>query len=271
MNDFEARLNSLDLTLFQHVVSQTTEGDKRSLLGLQRALREANREKGYVYLEIGSYLGGSLQPYVADPLCHKIISIDPRPRSLPDIRGAVSYAENTTENMLRGLRQIPEANLEKLVTVEEGTDTLSAAAIQFRPALCFVDGEHTDAAVLRDSLFCQSVLKGSGWIVYHDANIIYDGLLAFINALEKVGTSFCIYNFEDSIFLIELGDCRLSESGWMTDLRRSSAQGYLWSLHANDLYRQFYHRRVCQFFRSVEMRVWNRIFKRPATKSGTPP
>ncbi|MGO8696816.1 MAG: class I SAM-dependent methyltransferase [Limisphaerales bacterium] len=265
MNDFEARLNSLDLTLFQYVVSQTTEGDKRSLLGLQRALREASREKGYVYLEIGSYLGGSLQPYVADPLCRKIISIDPRPRSLADVRGTLSYAENTTENMLRGLRQIPEAKMEKLVTVEEGTETLNPTSIQFRPDFCFVDGEHTNSAVLRDSLFCQSVLNGCGWIAYHDANIVYDGLLAFMDSLQKSGNEFRGHNFEDSIFLIELGDCRLSESGLMTGLRQSSAKGYLWSLHANDFYRQFYNRRFCRFFRFVEVRTWNRFSKPEAS------
>jgi hypothetical protein len=260
MNDFEARLKGLDLTLFKHVVSQTTDGDQRSLLGLQRVLREANRAGGYVYLEIGSYLGGSLQPYVLDPLCRKIISIDPRPLALPDIRGRLSYAENTTENMLRGLGRIPGADVAKIVTMDGDTSTLNHASIGVQPNLCFVDGEHTDAAVLRDSKFCQAVLGGSGWIAYHDANIVYEGLLAFVSDLQKAGTAFRAYNFEDSIFLIELGECRLSESTSMSGLRQSSAKGYLWSMHENDFYRRFYNRPSVKMARMLKARVWNRVF-----------
>lgn len=262
MNDFEARLNAVDQTLFQYVTSQTTPGDKRSLLGLQRAVREANRPEGYVYLEIGSYLGGSLQTHVSDPLCRKVLSIDSRPASLPDIRGQLSYAENTTENMLRGLGRIPGADLGKVLTFEQSTDRLSPASIPTRPHLCFVDGEHTDGAVVRDSRFCQSVLEGNGWIAYHDANIIYGGLLEFISDLQKEGADFRAYNFEDSIFLIELGHCLLSQTPLMAELRLLSARGYLWSMRENDLYRRFYNRRVCQLFRAAEVRIWNR-FRQP--------
>ncbi len=266
MNDFETRLNAQDLTLFQYVVSQSTDGDKRSLLGLLRGMREANREKGYVYLEIGSYMGGSLQPFVQDPVCRKIISIDPRPRSLPDARGTLSYVQNTTENMLRELGRVPGADLAKIVTLEEGTDTLKPASIQPQPDFCFVDGEHTDEAVLRDSRFCQTVLNGRGWIAYHDANIVYDGLLAFIDGLQHAGTVFRAYNFEDSIFLIELGDCRLGESAIINSMLRSSAKGYLWSLHENDGYRKFFNRPNVKLMRTLKARFWNSVFKRSASK-----
>ena len=55
-NDFETRLAALDATLFQHVLSQMPEEDQRSLLALQAAVRARHRQ--FVYLEIGSYLGG---------------------------------------------------------------------------------------------------------------------------------------------------------------------------------------------------------------------
>jgi hypothetical protein len=268
MNDFEARLKNLDLTLFQHVVSQSTDGDKRSLLGLQRVLREANPGKGYVYLEIGSYLGGSLQPYVIDPLCQKIISIDPRQQCSSDMRVLVRYDENTTENMLRGLGRVPGADVSKIVSLENGAVNIDPNSIQPLPDLCFIDGEHTDAAVLGDSLFCQSVLKSEGWIAYHDANIVYDGILAFINVLKKEGITYRAYNFEDSIFLMELGNCNLSQSPLMSGLRQSSANGYLWSLHENNCYRQFYNRRFCRFLRETKARTWNRLFKRKTPSVG---
>ena len=62
MDDFEAQINRLDVALFGHIFSATTQEDKRSLLAVQRAVRELKAAQGYVYLEIGSYLGGSLQP-----------------------------------------------------------------------------------------------------------------------------------------------------------------------------------------------------------------
>src|SRR5437763_1588283 len=122
MDDFEDQINRLDTGLFRHVVSQTSENDRRSLLAVQRAMREL---KPFVYLEIGSYRGGSLQPYLVDPRCVKILSIDPRPMSEPDERGRRSSYGVTTEDMLNGLRQIPAADLKKIRTLESGTDTLS--------------------------------------------------------------------------------------------------------------------------------------------------
>ena len=81
MNAFAARLDTLDTSLFAHIRSQSTDDDKRTWLALQRAVR---RLKGpYSYLEIGSYLGGSIQPYLVDPLCRRIYSIDRRPLERP--------------------------------------------------------------------------------------------------------------------------------------------------------------------------------------------
>src|SRR5947209_1057855 len=101
----ETRIQGQDISLFRHVLSQSTDDDKRSLLALQAGLREQVKE--FVYLEIGSYKGGSLQPYVVDPRCARIISIDPRPNTLPDARGSERYSENTTTGMLQLLSAIP--------------------------------------------------------------------------------------------------------------------------------------------------------------------
>jgi hypothetical protein len=242
------------------VLSQSTDGDKRSLLAIQRAMRETRRAARYVYLEIGSFMGGSLQPHVPDPLCRKIISIDPRPPSLPDERGIAAYPQNTAENMLRGLARVPGAELAKITTIEAGTGTLDPLSIEPRPDFCFIDGEHTDEAVLRDSRFCESALKGEGWLVYHDANIVYEGLIAFLADLQQRGVVFRACNFEDSVFLIELGDCRLSESPMMSGPRQSSGKGYLWSLHENDLYRRFYWLVNSKAYRWLKARTWSRLF-----------
>lgn len=56
--DVSARIDRLDITLFDHVFSDTSASDRRALLAAQRAVARAHGE--YVYLEIGSHLGGTI-------------------------------------------------------------------------------------------------------------------------------------------------------------------------------------------------------------------
>ena len=125
-NDFETRLASLDTTLFQYVLSQMPEEDQQSLLALQAAVRA--RHKQFAYLEIGSYMGGSLQSFVVDPCCQKIISIDPRLNEYADTRGPHPYPENTTAKMIESLGKIPGADVRKIQSIEAGTDTIRPEA-----------------------------------------------------------------------------------------------------------------------------------------------
>jgi hypothetical protein len=48
MNDWTDRVEALDLSLFNAISSQTSEGDRRSLLAVQRAIARGHNE--YVYL-----------------------------------------------------------------------------------------------------------------------------------------------------------------------------------------------------------------------------
>ena len=63
--------------------SQTSDSDKEVLLKIRSLLGPK-----YSYLEIGSYLGGSLTPFLRDENCIKILSIDNRGQKQPDERGA---------------------------------------------------------------------------------------------------------------------------------------------------------------------------------------
>jgi hypothetical protein len=88
------RIEELSVDLFDGIPSQTSLADRRSLLAVQRAT--ARRHPEYAYLEIGSHLGGSIQPYLLDPRCSAISSIDPRPSEQPDDRSpgfVVRYPE----------------------------------------------------------------------------------------------------------------------------------------------------------------------------------
>src|SRR5438552_88943 len=96
------RIAALDVSLFDQVsLAQTHVDDRRALLAIHDALAERG---SFTYLEIGSYLGGSLQAMIADPRCECIISIDSRPEAPPDERGGWRpYPDNTTEAMLANL------------------------------------------------------------------------------------------------------------------------------------------------------------------------
>jgi len=185
--DIGERINRLDLSLFDHINGQTGAEDRRSLLALQAATRAAGP---YTYLEIGSFLGGSLQPYVVDPLCERIVSIDPRPAITQDSRtsegGAVEYEENTTAHMRDLLAAIPNANLDKLTTIEASTEQISPASVGGAPMLCFIDGEHTSRAALRDAIFCRQAAPDAT-IAFHDRYTVRSAIGAFLTVYGGYG------------------------------------------------------------------------------------
>jgi len=247
--NFETRLASLDASLFQHVLSQTAEEDQKSLLALQAVVRARHRQ--FVYLEIGSYMGGSLQPYVVDPCCQKIISIDPRLGEYADARGSHPYSGNTTARMLEGLGKIPGADVRKIESIEAGTDTIKQEAIRPMPHFCFIDGEHTDAAVLRDARFCLSIIDPDGCMAFHDANLVYGALDTFIKELSQSGRTFRPYVLPETVFVIDLGAVNYGDAEPVRSRRAVNYKAYLGSLMRNDWYRYAYNRPVYRFLRKI--------------------
>src|SRR5205085_5360127 len=139
MESVEQQIESLDLRLFDHVESQSSPGDRRAWLGVQRAMR---REGPYVYLEIGSHLGGSIQQHLVDPRCVAIVSIDKRPPVQPDDRGAdVAYESNSTARMLENLRRVAPQALSKLTTFDADARDIDPDRLPARANFCFIDGE----------------------------------------------------------------------------------------------------------------------------------
>jgi hypothetical protein len=116
-----------------------------------------------------------------DPRCSDVTSIDPRPSATPDERGeSRTYDANSTEHMLELLRALPDANMHKLTTFESGTDTLDPRQLPTRPDYCFVDGEHTHDAVVRDARFCAEAIGGAGVIAFHDYVVVGSAISAFL-------------------------------------------------------------------------------------------
>jgi hypothetical protein len=241
------RIDQLDVGLFDHIPSETTRNDRRSLLALHYVVKTFVRR--FVYLEIGSHLGGSLQSFVVDPDCTQIISIDPRPLIQDDARGlSFAYPDNSTARMLSLLRQIPGADTNKIRPIEAGTDRISSSMV---PAvdLCLIDGEHTDQAALRDARFCLSVIQQDGCLAFHDAHIVYRGLNTFINELKQTSRPFRAYALPDSLFVIEIGAWRFCDTPAIHAMLCDGYQSYLWSLMANDRYREILNRSIFRFLR----------------------
>jgi Methyltransferase domain len=191
------------------IESQTSDRDKAFLLDAQRLIRDFTHS--YDYLEIGSFLGGSLAPFLSDPACRSILSIDERGLTLADERGALfDYAGVTTQSMLDRLSLAGLATT-KLTTHDGAVDTLPAPGRLFD--LAFIDGEHTDQACFRDFLWALPLMKPDAAIMFHDSSLIYKAIRLIALYLRKEGRSFALLKKKNSemsaVFLGECGRCDL--------------------------------------------------------------
>jgi hypothetical protein len=256
---------SLDLSLFNYIPSQTTPNDKRALLALHEAVR-CQTKGNFVYLEIGSHLGGSLQALVADPACSRIISIDPRPDKFRDQRGLdLNYPENSTAKMLQLLSRVPHASIAKIETFEANTAELQSEHVRVRPDYCFIDGEHTDAAALRDARFCLKVVKPDGCIAFHDANIVFHAIDTFLTELHAERHDVRCYVLPDTVFVVELGRFGISEQQPIKSLLADNYQAYLFGLKSNDWYRAVLNKPLFRKLRAT--RFVRRLFIVPGAES----
>lgn len=248
---FAERIESLDPSLFSTIHSQSTPRDHRSLLALHAAARKAYGTFGY--LEVGSHIGGSMQAMIADPACTSIISIDPRPTVFADERGLpAEYPGNSTQRMLDHLAQVPGADLSKLRTVESTAQAVAPEDISPAPHFCFIDAEHTTVASLADARWCLKVVRPGGCIAFHDANVVFAGIDAFLAELESAGTAFRAYPLPDAVFVIELGEGTLLHDARMKEVLAESWRSYMFALRALDWYRAVLNKPLFRLLRRTK-------------------
>ncbi len=253
MIKFEQAISELDLRLFEKITSQSTDHDKRSLLACQLAVRQL--APGYNYLEIGSYLGGSIQPHLLDPLCRRIYSIDKRPLSQPDARGYDwEYRNNSTARMINMLGEVA-ADTSKIKTIDGDTNLIDRSRITDKIELCFIDGEHTDASVATDFRFCLDVLAANGAIIFHDAQIIYNAISTALGYLTANNIDFRAYILAHTVFVVEIGDFPLHKSERISEILIDNHHGYLFSLKDNDHFRNFATRFPFGFLRRLILKI----------------
>lgn len=197
------RIDALDVTLFDTIPSQTSLSTRRSLLCVHRAA--ARRHPDFAYLEIGSHLGGSIQPYLLDPRCKAIFSIDSRPAAQRDDRapGSIAtYENNSTERMMALLRELDAAQAPKVRCFEMDASQVDPARIVPRPQVALIDAEHTRQAVVSDFEFCRKILAGEGTILFDDFSIVYPAVLDICRSLRRAGRRFLPVRLEGRIFAI---------------------------------------------------------------------
>ena len=237
MIDFEKAIHELDLELFAQIPSQSTDEDKRSLLACELAVRELR--SSYNYLVIGSYLGASIKPHLLDEKCRRIYSIDKRPASQPDARGYDwFYLNNSTSRMIEMLGPVSD-DTEKITTIDGDTGSIDPDVTTDKIQLCFIDGEHTDESVFSDFIFSLRVLDDNGAIVFHDAQITYNGIAECLRHLDELNVKFRAYILPHVVFVVEIGEFPMHKNSKIAELLLDNHKGYLFSLRDNDQYRRF--------------------------------
>jgi Methyltransferase domain len=238
MQDFQKRIVALDLSLFKAIPSQTSDDDRTSLLAVQSAVR--SRLDSYTYLEIGSYHGGSIQPHLLDSKCQRIYSIDKRPDKQYDERGtAFGYKEGFTQVMIEKLTAVCPENIGKVKTFDMDASELVVADFPETPDYIFIDGEHTDKAVVSDFNAVLPLIKGPCVVGFHDAHIVFRGISNIIAGLERAGTPFKAYALPNCIFVIELGGFDIHKDPVIVNQLVDNHKAYLPSMNSMFKYRKY--------------------------------
>lgn len=218
--NIEEILDSEDISVFDTIPSQTSASDRKSLLAMQNAVR--SNSGSYVYLEIGSHLGGTIQPHLHDPKCRQIYSIDKRPMIQPDERGLMfEYEDNSTRDMLDRLEKLAPGKTGKIKCIDSDAREINPASITDRPDICFIDGEHTTEAALSDFNFCRSVCNNSAIICFHDSHIIHKALIEIIKREKESDPDVSIQMLTGTVLAIGINCRHYMENRHIRDVKRS--------------------------------------------------
>jgi Methyltransferase domain len=183
--------------------------DHHTMLALQKIVQESG---DCVYLEIGSLLGGSLVPYLLDPRCSRVMSVDSRPPSTPDERGTTwTYGATTAQMRTELQKEVTQEDMLKLTTWDMDTAEFAAEFVYGRgawppqPNLVFLDAEHTNAAVFQDFLNIYPFLQDDAIFAFHDSNLIFDALTNITAMLTYMKVEFRPMYLQDVVFALAFG------------------------------------------------------------------
>jgi hypothetical protein len=143
--------------------------------------------------------------------------------------------------MLENLAKV--GTTEKITTIDGSTSDITSSAVDAPIDLCFIDGEHTDNAVVTDFNFCLETLNKDGAIFFHDAQITYNGIAECVHTLQEKNTPFKAYALPNIVFVIEVGDFPIHKHPAIYERLVNNHEAYLFSLKDNDHFRRFANRK----------------------------
>jgi hypothetical protein len=195
-------VDKVDIGIFR-IPTAASENDRRSFLQIQGCVRV----KPYSYIEVGSELGGTLLPHLADPRCTAVFSVDLRVSSQSDERAQTFYYPTDGEAaMIAALtKSVGESLLRKLKTFRCDVSQLSPSDIPSKASLVLIDAEHTNASCFSDAVSAFRFLKRHAIISFHDANLITDAIQNFETMLRFMGLTFSTVFLPDCIAAIGIG------------------------------------------------------------------
>ena len=161
--------------------SQTSEEDKIFLLNTIKFLHL--NLKSYNYLEIGSYLGGSITPFLLDKKCKGVLSIDKRNLILPDERGENWDYKNISEKKMISNIIKKGIKTDKLKTFNGKIKDLKKRKKIYN--LVFIDGEHTDINCFEDFINSMDFIKKDSIVIFHDSSVIFKAISLIFIYLNK--------------------------------------------------------------------------------------
>lgn len=188
----------MDLKYEFPITSQTTDADKHTMLVVRDIVGSL---KVYNYLEIGSYLGGSLTPFLRDNACSHILSVDERLRNTPDERG-VNFHYNITSEMMIDTLHENGFSTEKLEVFDHSIEHYSLKNRSYD--ILFIDGEHTDFATFRDFIYGRKHLAHDAIVLFHDSKLIYKSLQMIQALLASEELPFALMKIKNSVMTVLL-------------------------------------------------------------------
>ena len=150
------------------ISSQTSNKDKEILLAIIKFFNDNKRK--YNYLEIGSFLGGSLTPFLMDNYCNLIYSIDKRNQKQDDERNRLWSYESISE--LDMIERLKKCNLD-ISKLKTFNGDIKNFKINKKFELAFIDGIHTDTNTFSDFLNTIDKVKKDCIILFHDSSVIF--------------------------------------------------------------------------------------------------
>ncbi len=186
-------INKKNLIEYFPINSQTSDQDKLILLKVINFIKK--NKKNFNYIEIGSFLGGSLTPFLIEKKCKFIASIDKRNQKQDDERSEEWSYENISEkDMINGFKKY-NLDTSKLKTFNGDIDDYKTKK---KFDISFIDGIHTDVNTFSDFLNVLKIMKKDCIILFHDSSIIFKSIFMIEIFLKNQKYNFKLCKFKNS-------------------------------------------------------------------------